>query len=373
MYVLLAANKAAEELAKVKAGLEGGDSLPQGYLLWLLAGLLVIIAIGVLSSLARRRRDDTGLFRGWASINEPNRISVLLKRAAARQAECTLEIFDHQHTDVYRGHVYEASPGERIILELSRQAGQDIDFDGFPAQVHLNFRPAPKEPMEHYQFSTRTISFKLEPEKNWRVPRLSVSWPHNIISAQRRDFLRVEPAGEHAINLTIFELPTAASDIPDRLASLAEGTVLDISVGGIHIVCPGIPPVMEGRKALIGLELPLSSLDLSLRQIHMYLELSILSHDIISPSSNDEGRPGSMSHTLIRAVFTGRYRPDDELGGWHRLDFSTSTFQDLAHWIHAYQRFLLKKEKGLLPKPIDRVNAFPAIPPVREGNGQSEG
>ena len=365
MSILFIATKSTGELAKVKAGLNGGAA-SYHYLWWFLLGLLVLIAISAFIAWLRKKR-QAAMFRGWTSICEPNRIVAVFKRAAERQANCSLEIFDHQHTGVYRGLVYEIKPDSHIILELSRLPGQDVDFEGFPAQVHLDFRPAPKEDMEHYQFSSHTLAVNFQKEKSWRVARVAVAWPKSIISAQRRDFLRLEPGNEHAMAVT---LRLMGESLPKDLASLkpvAEGSVLDISIGGIQVLLPGIPPLTEHSEYLLNLELPLNGLDLELKNPRLNLALNILARDVISNAPAGGGhQPSALGPTrsVVRGSFTGRYQPDPD-GGWIFTPFTPDSFQDLAHWVHAYQRFLLKKERRLDSTPPERPNAFPAVPPVR--------
>ena len=367
MFTVFAATKSTEELAKVKSGLDSADSaLPYEYLLWFFLGLVFLIALSLIVTWVRKRRHGI-IFRGWTSITEPNRIVAVFKRAAVRQANCTLEIFDHKHTNVYRGQVYEASPGSHIILELSRLPGQDADFEGFPAQVHLNFRPAPKEDMEHYQFSSHTLAINYHREKSWRVARVAVAWPKSIISAQRRDFLRLEPGGEHAMKVMLTPAPEDDGPLPslEHLEPLAEGSVMDISVGGVQLLLPGVQNLPEGGELLVSLNLPMSGLDMELKDTRLHLLLTPLTKDIINPSDEVAAPAGRAPRTIVRGGFSGRYRFDADTRTWKRLDFSQESFQDIAHWVHAYQRFLLIKDKGLAPTHFERVNVYPSVPPER--------
>lgn len=370
MSLFSAATSSVQEFAKVKAGLDTAEALPYEYIWWFLGGLVLIIGLLIALTLVRKKR-HLAFFRGWTSINEPGRITVLLKRAAARQAGCSLEIFDYQHAEIYKGVVHEARPGQQLILELSRLPGQGVEFEGFPAQIHLNFRPGPKEPMEHYQFSSHTLFLNMYKEKKWRVARVAVAWPQNIISAQRRGFLRVEPLGSHSINAAVYAAPEGSGNMPDGLKPLVNGEVLDISVGGVQIVFPGITQLKEGRKYMMMIVLPLAQLDLELKQTHLYLEFNTLSRDVIIPhSGNNTDDPPA--HTIIRGGFTARYRFREEIRSWERTSFNSDDFPDLAGWVHAYQRFLLKKEKGLDASPLPRTNLYPAIPPERPSQPKEE-
>lgn len=359
MSVLLSGSRSAEEFAKVKAGLGGGGSLPSEYLWYFLFGLALIILVSVIVSTIRRRRFGDR-FRGWISISDPTRIAAVFKRAADRQASCTLEIFDHHHSGIYRGHVYEVEADSHLLLELSRLPGQEADFDGFPAQVHLNFRPAPKEEMEHYQFSSHTQAINFQREKNWRVARVAVAWPTCVISAQRRDFLRLEPLGRHAMKVPIYRVPNEFRGNTDQLEILAEGGLLDISVGGLQLLFDGAIDLVEHQKYLAVLDLPMDELNLELKNSRLYLTFQSLSRDVIN--RNDAAQA---TQTIIRGNFIGRYRHQADTGLWHSVDFSPEAFQDLAHWINAYQRYMLKKERGMTANPEARVSIYPTVRPDR--------
>lgn len=364
--MLFAATKSTAELAKVKAGLSGGNEMPLDWLWWFFLGLAGVVVLALFFTWLRRRRSQS-IFRGWTTISEPNRIAAVFKRAAARQADCTMELFDHQSTNIYRGHVYEARPGSLVLLELARQPALDAEFEGRPAQVHLNFRPAPHETMEHYQFSSHTLNLDYKRERDWRVARVSVGWPKSIISAQRRDFLRLEPVAGHSMVAQVRPLPEDMSLAPgqDKPAE-AEGSVLDISVGGLQLLFAGVQRLNEGENYLVTLDLPMADLDLELKSTRLFLVLRPLSRDILGLTSEaPDHRPGLGARTVVRGSFVGRYRLQPGRDLWEFIDFSVENFQDLAHWINAYQRFLLKKENGLISRPIERRNIYPAQPPAR--------
>lgn len=380
MIVVAALTKSTEEFARVKAGMESGGSFPWEFIGWFLFGLTVIILI-VLAFNHTRAKRYSGILKGWAAISEPNRIAAVFKRAASRQADCTMEIFDQQHTSIYRCHVVEARPASRVFLDLASLPSPDADFEGFPAQVHMNFRPAPKEEMEHYQFSTQTMDIGYHREKNWRVARVSVSWPKSIISAQRRDFLRMEPVAEHSMSVRLAGYDDDLTALFEEnkveefeTAKQVEGAVLDISVGGMQLLFPGVAQIKEQKKYLAILDLPMTGLDFELKNSRLYLIFQPLSRDVLGLTSEaPDYRPGLGSRTVVRGSFVGRYRLQPDIGQWAYLPFSVESFQDLAHWIHAYQRYLLKKENGLMSAPVERPNNFQAVPLTRYRPDSDEG
>lgn len=368
MNIISAINKTASELelARVKSGMDAGIDFPWAYVGWFFGALAILILLSLLFNHLRAKR-HAGSLKGWASIAEPNRIAAVFKRAASRQADCTMEVFDQQRSDIYRCRVIEARPGSQVALELAQIPALDAAFEGFPIQVHMNFRPAPREDMEHYQFSAHTLHLSFHKEKTWRVARVAVSWPKIIISAQRRDFLRMEPLAEHAMNMSLHVLP---DEVPQVMTSVTvqalEGAVLDISVGGMQILFPGVASIEEQKKYLVTIELPLNGLEVELKNNRLYLVFKPLSRDVLGLTSDaPDYRPGLGSRTVVRGAFIGRYRLRADDGQWDYVEFSPDSFQDMAHWIHAYQRYLLKKEKGLVSAPPERGNTFQSCPPKR--------
>lgn len=367
MSIFAATSTATEEFAKVKSSMESSDpTLPIDPILWFGLAVVVIVVISLIISWMRRKQHAL-MFRGWTSINETDRVTTIFKRAAVRQAGCTLEIFSHQHTNIYRGHIYEAVAGSHMVVELAKLPGQEANFEGLPVQVHLNFRPAPKESMEHYQFSSQTSNLTYQKERNWRVARLTIAWPKSVISAQRRDFLRVEPGGSHSLHVALraeSPLEINLADI-DHLPKLVDGTVLDISVGGTQLIFQGIPNLPEAEAYLISFDLPLEGLDFEMKEHRLHLVITPLTKDVFGFSVDETRQAAEKPRLVMRCGFRGRYRFDHDTKTWKYYPFSQEHFQDLAHWINAYQRYQLKKDKGLISVQPDRINVYPSIPPER--------
>jgi hypothetical protein len=361
MRLIAAAVKSAEEFAKVKAGLDQTGSVPLEYLGWLVLGLALLIGLSLL--VTRLRRRGGSLTGTWTTITEPHRLAAVLQRAADRRAECTLEIFGARYADLYRGRVFEADPETGLVLDLT-QAPQG-EIRDLPAQAGLAFRPALGRPREQFRFSSRVLTLDFSGEKSRRAARVTVAWPKSLITAQRRDFLRVEPAGEYALNAALRLAPEAPPADPEALAPPeAEASVLDISVGGIQLLIPGRSALPEHPLLLVTLDLPVTGLDVELKNTRLYLLLSPLYRDLVT-LPGEIAAPAGRTRTVIRGNFVGRYSFSPETGAWRQVGFNQEAFQDLAHWIYAYQRFELKKASGLTPAPPPRFNLYPALPPER--------
>jgi hypothetical protein len=360
MPVLAAAAKSTEEFAKVKAGLDQTGNVPLEYLGWLVLGLALLIGLSLLVTWLRRRVSQTG---GWTTITEPHRLAAVLRRAADRRAECTLEIFGARYADLYRGRVFEGDPKTGLVLDLT-QAPQG-EVLGLPAQACLVFRPARGQALEQYRFSSRALALDFSGEKSRRAARVTVAWPKSLVSAQRRDFLRVEPAGEYALGAALRPAPETPPADPETFAPPeAEASVLDISVSGIQLLIPGRPDLPEHPRLLVTLDLPVAGLDVELKNTRLHLLLSPIYRDLVT-LPGEIAAPAGRTRTVIRGTFVGRYQFSPEAGGWREVGFNQEAFQDLAHWIYAYQRFELKKASGLTPAPPPRFNLYPAVPPER--------
>lgn len=365
LQLFVATTKSVDELAKFLFGLEHNTYQPPDYI-WLMGAGLVILVLLLLFLNWKRRRLRRALLQDWATISEPNQLEALMLRASARRARCTLEIFDHHHTNIYRGHVYQSLVRNHLVLELDQIPAENSDFSGFPAQVHFNFNPGVKQKMEHYQFSGHTLWLAVEQEKNWRVARVRVSWPKSVISAQRRDFLRIESLAEHHLTADIRPAPASPPTNPEAFSPLARGSVLDISVGGIQILFAELVEIAENEEMLLSLSLPTAGLDIPTDQQRLHLLFSTLYYDhVTSDQIENASNPDSNSHTIIRGKFTGRYCFISDTQKWQKQSSNLDNFQDLAYWINAYQRYLLNNEKGLQSITLDRVNRYPAIPPIR--------
>jgi hypothetical protein len=367
MSVFAAAAKSTEEFAKVKAGLDQTGSVPFEFLGWLVLGLALVIGLSLLVSWLRRRRNGS-LTGGWTTIAEPRRLAAVLRRAADRRAECTLEIFGARYADLYRGRAFDADPEIGLVLDLT-QAPQGEILD-LPVQACLIFRPAPKQAVEQYRFSSRVLALEFSGEKSRRSARVIVAWPKSLISAQRRDFLRVEPAGEYALSAALRPAPEVPPADPEAAPPEAEASVLDISVSGIQLLIPGrpnlpdLPDLPEQPLLLVTLDLPVTGLDVELNTPRLHLLLSPLYRDLVT-LPGEIAAPAGRTRTVIRGNFVGRYSFSPETGTWRQVGFNEEAFQDLTRWIYAYQRFQLKKAKGLTPAPPPRFNLYPAVPPER--------
>ncbi|MDR1921347.1 MAG: hypothetical protein LBS31_06335 [Candidatus Adiutrix sp.] len=364
-FGLAANNKATEEFARLKAGFGGsGDSFPMEYVWPFLAGLIIIILLAAVIGIVRRKRRHD-MFSGWFAVTEPERIAMVFRRAVAREALFTLEIFDQRHTVIYKGRVVDMRENYSVALELSQTPFPDIDFEGFPVQVHINFRPAPKVPMEHYQFSSRTMFIDFPRERAWRIARVLVSWPRSIISAQRRDFLRLEPSAEHSLSCLVCSVPQEPVADMGQVEEIATAAVLDISVGGAQLVFPGAPGLTETQRYMGVITLPGIELDSSTPKDTLYLLMQLMTQDVIGRGAAADLSDKSI-RTIVRTRFLGRYIFNKATQRWAYAQFSHEAFQVLSNWMYAYQRHQLQKEKDLLPSPPKgRVNLYPSIPPER--------
>ncbi len=371
-------NRALELWDGFKDSLNTPTGWTSSYFVWFAIVIGFIVVVGGLYSWWRKKQRLLK-FQSWTSIENPTRRADILKMAHARNASCSVEIIAPEYERIYNGYIFDIKVGQELILEMTHlPKGRPEDLEGLLVQVHIYFRPSPKAQMDRYQFSSNIKNLFYQKEKSWRVGRLLLAWPRRLVSAQRRDFLRLEPGGNHAITALWHDWrgPGRGGRPSSLRPVIAKGSVIDISGGGLQLIFPMALELEEQTKALITIELPMTDLDISLKETKMHLVLSILHWDLISNNetlASDGGEeasslvvgaePGEVK-TIIRAGFVGRLRPGTTPDApAEELALNPDAFQDITHWVNAYQRFLLKKESGMAAAPPVRTNRYPSQPP----------
>ena len=365
MIQALTNSQYTEKFTKFQAGIENKATLPYDFLLWIILGLVIFIALGFAWVLVRHRRNKN-TFIGLESITDTKRIDIILQRAVARQATCKLEIFDHRHRNIYHGKIVQAFTAYHLLMKLSQLPPANSDFDSFPAQLHLYFRPSLKEGMEHYQLSSHTLSLIVDSNAEQEA-KVAVAWPKSIISSQHRIFMRVEPKRDLPLIIKVLAAPSAASPPrdPESLPSLALGSVVDLSVGGVQFMIKGKHQLPENQNLLLSIELSSSNshMDKDSQPSRLNLILEPLSTDFIS-STDPAGPPTASSqqdYTVVRGKFCGRYNFLPYAQRWEQVDFNLKNFKDLAQWIQSYQRFILQNTSPTNAIGMSKANS--ASPP----------
>ncbi|MDR1608947.1 MAG: hypothetical protein LBT38_11160 [Deltaproteobacteria bacterium] len=363
--ILTIAQNSAARLNQVQAGFIAPQELNPDdlVLLYVIIGVCVvaILAAFIIYKIRRRRARQN---RGWSSITNAQVIWEILSKAVARQANFAMEIYDANHTINYRGVLDKLEDGQSLVLSLSDTPSLDAQFGGMPGVIHINFRPAPKELMEHYQFSTKITTNRFIKHNGWREAQLLIPIPKIITSAQRRSYLRLKPADKFAFNCQLNKVPEG--DIPnlDALEEICVGEILDISIGGAQLKLPQSVTLRETQRFVGVMRLPMEGLDVDINAPTLVILIQILSQDFIK----DSLQFGQQAHSCLRVRFLGRYGFEKIQNAWIYRGLTQSALEDLSYWMQAYQRYMIKKQSNTLP-PDERThrppNMFPSIPPKR--------
>ncbi|MDR1083305.1 MAG: hypothetical protein LBP22_00220 [Deltaproteobacteria bacterium] len=364
IHLLLIAANSTAKLNQVQSSFAAPQEISSNdlnLLVGLVATCLFLGLVGLTLYKIRRRRARQ--HRGWSSITNFQVIWEILTKAVARQAHFHMELYETSHTINYKG-ILEEVEDEYLVLSLSDTPSANMDFSGLPGVIHINYRPAPKELMEHYQFATKIISNRFVKRESWREAQLLIPIPKVITSAQRRSFLRLRPSDQFAFNCQLNNVPEG--DIPklDTLEEVCTGEILDISIGGAQLKLPQTMTLRETQRFVGVMTLPLDGLELELHAPTLVILIQLLSQEFIKESDQF----GQKAHSILRVRFLGRYVYEKNQQTWIYRGLTQSALEDLAYWMQAYQRYMIKRHTNLLP-PDEKThrppNMFPSIPPKR--------
>jgi hypothetical protein len=365
LSILAAAAPAADNLAQVQAGFAGSREIHASDVKLALIIFAALILLGIAAAIVRSVRRRNSRNSGWSSITNPSHIWDILSRAVSRQAGATLELYQVDHSLHYRGVIGALQGDGVLVISLAETPSVDMDFKEMPGVLHLNFRPAPKEPMEHYQFATKIHDSRYVKLKDgFREAQLLVPLPKILTSAQRRSFLRLEPQPPYDLICHLHDVPEDVFPGLDNLSHVADAPVMDISIGGCQLRLE--PPVhVKETQRLVGvMDLPSEDLGADIRKPRLVILMQLLNQDRV------DGRDGSgqAPACLLRMRFLGRYIQDPLHKNWIYRGITSDSLDDLAHWLQAYQRYVIKKRRNLLPADSSKLrppNMFPSTPPKR--------
>jgi hypothetical protein len=365
MYgLILAAANSSDNLAQVQAGFH---ILPNTYgndvkhLILLISSILLIALVLGLINIKRKRKKN---IQGWSSITNSQSIWEVLTKAVNRQAHFILEIYEGNHTINFKGILESLEDDSYLVLSLSENPSIEANFSELPGVIHLNFRPGPKEPMEHYQFATKVVSNRFIKQGEWREAQLLLPLPKIITSAQRRSFLRLEPGEKFSFNCHLNNVPEGNIPNLENLEEVCVGQIMDISIGGAQIKLTATTFLRETQRFVGVMRLPLGGLDLDVSDINLVILMQLLSQEYVKAHPQF----GQEAHAILRVRFLGRYLQDNLQNLWTYRGMTQNAFEDLAHWMLAYQRYMIKKKRNLLTPDNNNLrppNMFPSTPPKR--------
>jgi hypothetical protein len=358
-----AAADSASNLAQVQAGFSQPGAMSRDdivYLLVLISAIIVLCGAAALYNHRRKRRQK----KGWSSITNSEAIWEILTKALSRQAHFVMEIYQADRTINFKGVLSGLEEDSYLILDLSETPSASAEFNDLPGMIHLNYRPAPKEPNEHYQFATKIISSRFVRNKGWREAQLIIPVPKVLTSAQRRSYLRLEPTEAFSFDCRLSNVPEGSFPTIEDLDEICQGRVLDISIGGAQLKLSASLPLRETQRFLGIINLPTQNLDVDIQNPTLILLVQLLNQEYVK----ENPEYGQEAHTILRVRFLGRYAKDGTKNLWVYNGLTQTSLEDLSHWMHAYQRYQIKRKRNLLPsddKNLRPPNMFPSLPPKR--------
>ena len=358
----VAAANSSANLAQVQAGFASPSTLSDRdltYLFWIGGAIAVVLLLAGLLHWRRKRAHPN---KGWSSITNSQTIWEILSKAVARQAHFVLDIYEASRAINYKGVLFGLEDNANLVLSLSETPSAEADFSDLPGMVHINFRPAAKEPVEHYQFATKILALRFVKLNGWREAQMVLPLPKAITSAQRRGFLRLEPSGAMAFDCSLHSVPDGSIQDLGALEEVCRGEIMDISIGGAQIKLPATTALKETQRFVGVMRLPTGNLNVELGDPTVVVLLQLLSQEYVQASA----QLGQKAHTTLRVRFLGRYLKDKIQLNWVYRGLTQTSLEDLSHWMIAYQRHQIKAKSHLhSSQSYPRVNMFPPQPPER--------
>ncbi|MDR1313498.1 MAG: hypothetical protein LBQ12_07325 [Deltaproteobacteria bacterium] len=365
LSLLAAAAPAADNLAQVQAGFSGPREIDFGEVRLVVGILLAILVLAAAATLVLRFWKGRARKSGWSSITNQSHIWDIVSRAVSRQAGVTMELYQPDRSLNYKGSIDTVDDDGLLVITLAETPSLEMDFKDVPGVLHLNFRPGPKEPMEHYQFATRIHDSRyVRLKTGMREAQLLVPLPKVLTSAQRRSFLRLDPKPPYGLECRLHEVPEDVFPGLNNLEHVADGQVQDISIGGCQLKLDPASPIRETQRFVGVMELPAEDLGVDLKKPVLVILMQILNKDRVEGLAGT----GQKRASLLRLRFLGRYLQDPLQKNWIYRGITPDSLDDLAHWLQAYQRYLIKKRRHLLPADVAKLrppNMFPSTPPKR--------
>jgi hypothetical protein len=363
--LILRAANSTEKLGELQAGLTAPTTISPANMEYILivAGAVALVVLA--GALLHWRRKRGRVNKGWSSITNGQVIWEILSKAVSRQAHFSLDVYESTRTNNLKGTLAGLDEEGRLILSLAESPPADADFATLPGLIHINYKPAVKEPTEHYQFATKIVVTRFVKNKDWREAQILIPIPKVVTSAQRRNFLRLEPSGQFLIDCSLHDVPEGSIPDLNSLETVCRGEIMDISIGGAQIKLEGSVALRETQRFVGVMNLPTQDLNVELSEATLVVLVQLLSQEYVAHPAG-QGLPQG-GNNILRVRFLGRYLKDKIQKIWTYHGVTQTSLEDLSYWMQAYQRYLIKKKLYLLPPPENRrpPNMFPSVPPKR--------
>lgn len=287
-------------------------------------------------------------------IVQPRQIRGLIRRSIDTRAMYDLEVYDPAYQQIYKCMPLGLNREGQIEVDLSAYTNPNLDFTG--KRVRVAFRLARRGKQEFYNFETRSLYLDRTTIRGYREMAIRLEMPKVLTLGQKRRFVRVEPRGAFSFQLNIVR-PTSAKDlIPlKEMKLVAKAAIEDISVGGVKAVLvpqPTTPDLKPNDLLYLHFHLPMRELGIENVPKNFFLAARVVSYED-SPSRQKQ----------LRLMFVERGALDVPSRAVSFRPATWMSFEDLAHWIQAYQRHQLQEARDTASRPETLFNIYAAPTP----------
>ena len=376
-------------LNDVKQGFSGtGVTIPWETILamiWLLAAIVVLLLImyrWLRPSLYKLARSGDNI------VSDPARIEEIIRKSIDMRSIYDIEIYDDEYREIYKGQILGINSEKQIEVELSSFIDPTLEFRNKEARVV--FRMSRLGSQEFYQFDTYSLYVGLTSSYGRKEKAIRLAMPLNMEVSQKRRYVRVNPEGKFGFKVILMGVEAVPEPIPlGAFKRLHKAEISDISVGGLQaIIMARLSElkVKRGDEVFAHFNLPTYELDLPDLTREFFIKCRIISIQRQSAGRRVMSREAderTVGPNLVRLEFVGRGDVNRERKTVSVRSVAPSVFQDLSHWIQAYQRRRIQEARGTLPQPdrvknlyprkrFDVAEKYPRIPPKREEVSDTE-
>ena len=371
-------NVDTEYLRRVQNGFSAlGTNISWPLLFWLLAFFLCLVLLLILlRRIFRPQRYGLG-GRNPDIIDDPDEIGEIVERAVEQRAVFDLEVFDKDYKEIYKGQVLGINLRGQAEMEISSFSDPNLDF--VDKEVQIVFRMSRRGKQEFYQFNTISKYVGITDIAGRREKSVRLAMPAVIEVGQKRKHLRVEPVGRFRFKVILFG--SKQKGMVHSMASfyrLHEADVDNLSIGGLQLIVKSRLmdlKVKPNQEVFVHFRPPQSLMDVENLPKDFFIQARVIAVQRKVTGRRIMSRESDMmtiGPNQIRLMFTGRGRLNKAERRVYFNEATTMAFEDLSRWIQAYQRILIREERGTEARPDRIKNIYPRRPPEVESKYPSQ-
>lgn len=325
-----------------------------GYIL-LILGVFSILLYGLHRIILFRRSKVNQ--ENWDIIVEPKKIKDLVDLSLVLRARYEIEVLASGYEEIY--HCYPLGLNEDGEIELGLPEHKDAALDFVDKPIQGSFRLSQKDVQEAYNFQTRSKFFGSTKITGSLEKSIRMVIPEMLTRGERRRYVRIEPINEYSFEVDILRSVKTGNPVPlNSFKRIQKLHVRDISLGGMKIYEEkggANWPVKKDEEIFLHFKLPVGNLNLNGNHNKFFVKAKIIEIDKLKNGLK-----------IVRVMFEARARLNAKDRMLHFQATNRLTFQDLASWIHAYQRYFIQMRRGTAQRPITQKSAAKPKPLVAE-------